>query len=605
MKKIKILFMCSSLFLSGDLIAQVTFPAGTNLCETTPWKLVWDEEFNQNALDANKWVTFSEDGDWDANGNLYNPPISTQPRQGTKVNYLQQNVVVGNGTCKLIAKYQPNTWYNSTKDFSGGYIKSIHKNNGNTQVQYFQRGRFEIRARISQAKKLSATFWLWKGGSAPGYAPQGSEIDIYEYQPDNDNTSGDNSLNDIRFTLHGWQRPSSPNNSTSDQSHVAVNVGNWHTYACEWDANFVRLYVDGILQVTKQRYSKLIGGVSVPGDGCNPVAGTTYYNDYLATFPFAEETMSLVASLDYLHDFDGGAGTPDRTYEIDYIRVYQRTPQSDLHEICGTINGPTQICADNVATTYTYNGDGFADGNGTWQVSSNLSIVSSSNTSITVKRLFAVQTATISVVNPNMYCPSNTISINTGIPDPVASVTSTYTAGHYSNSLHVASPAPNTTYHWNIITNKSPLAGVTSDGLSASAISNYTPLCFYLQSTGSCGSATTYYGNCTWLRPSHPVDSNTTSGNNINEPIEGKFDLKIFPNPAYDKLNITLTGGTTIGGKILIKIIDVNGKEIYYGDQVLNGDNSFVIDISKFTSGLYLIDFISGSEITHEKFVKQ
>jgi hypothetical protein len=107
MKK-NIFFFIMLVFLGLNILnAQVTFPTGTNLCETTPWKLVWYDEFDGAAINTNKWFTFLDDNNWGPNGVIV-PPISQESRTMNRgANFLDANVTVSNGTCKLTAKYQP------------------------------------------------------------------------------------------------------------------------------------------------------------------------------------------------------------------------------------------------------------------------------------------------------------------------------------------------------------------------------------------------------------------------------------------------------------------------------------------------------------------
>lgn len=589
--------------------AQVTFPAGTNLCETTPWKLVWYDEFDGTSIDNSKWFTFLDDGNWGPNGVIV-PPISQGSRTMNRgSNFTDANVVVSSGTCKLIAKYQPNTWINSTKLYTSGLIKARKNDaNGNSTPMYFNKGKFEMRARISKAEKIWAAYWLWAGGNS-SYGPGGSEIDMFEYMPINNSETSTNS-----FGFHGWDRgpgwPVSPDCTSDGNTFEMTNIDSWHIYSCEWDQNFVRLYIDGVLKFVKDRYKIQVGTAYMSTGVCTPSQGITYYNDpqVTATFPYPDEYLSFICSMDYRDNI--GPGQPDRNFEIDYIRIYQRTPQPDLHDVCGAISGPTQICANNVNTTYTYTGDAIALG-GTWQVSPNLSIVSSTNNSVTVKRTYATSDgATISIANPSVYCPSTSISIITGGPSAAASVQSTYTSGHYSNQLSIVNVAPNTTYNWSIRT-ATPNTWVSKTGANVSVVSNYTPLCFWVSGTNSCGTDYQEYGGCL-LKPA-PDDNNAPlifqqNLNYTNGILSEEESLKAitYPNPVENVLNIVI-GKDLIkyDNNLFLKITDINGKVLFKQSSVINKEGVINIDVSKYASGTYLITIQADSNVINEKFIKR
>lgn len=96
-------------------------------------------------------------------------------------------------------------------------------------------------------------------------------------------------------------------------------------------------------------------------------------------------------------------------------------------------------------------------------------------------------------------------------------------------------------------------------------------------------------------------NNNLTKEENTN-PSKNSMDteekIKIFPNPANDKLNVTLSTESSI---ISFKIINVAGIEIQSG--TLN--NLTTIDVSKLTPGLYFILIDTKKKTNTFKFVKK
>lgn len=372
--------------------AQVVFPAGTNLCESTPWKLVWYDEFDGTAINTDKWFTFLDDANWDDYGVIV-PPVSQGSRTMNRAsNFMDANVTVSGGTCKLTAKYQPNTWINSYKQYTSGLIKA--RKTGDNVPMFFNRGRFEMRARITRAKKSWAAYWLWQGGGHPG---GDSEIDIFEYMPTNN-------VNENTFSLHGWNRPGTSGETTVTGTFSYNNIDLWHVYTCEWDNNFVRIYMDNQLKFQGSRYT--LAGAPGTSSGCQPLAGTAYVEDVNKAFPFADESMSLICSMDYRKNVR--SRRPDAVFEIDYIRVYQRTPQSDLKDLCSYVNGPGRIGLNAPATYYASVGEGkFSE----WAVSPGLQIlatgIADDRPYITVKSVAKGEAWITAIIGGKPYgCPN-------------------------------------------------------------------------------------------------------------------------------------------------------------------------------------------------------
>lgn len=297
MNKQKNIFMATLLsLLSLQGGAQTTFPAGTSLCDTGSWKMVWHDEFDGAGLDASKWYTWTPS---------WNPKTQRQDtfartaytRRGSGVLYVDSNVYVSDGTCKLVARYQPTQWIaeNDTggsdtvrKDYVSGLI--------HTWARSFGPGRFEIRCRLPEAKKdVHATFWIWGDANR-------NEIDFFEwYGKKHRNTS----------VVHFWGKEG----ERHDGDIFRFNASGWHTYTCDWDHNFIRLYIDGDLKYTFRRYKGRYR------DDCHPKNGKTFSLNPAALDDM--ETGQLIVSLDADRKKKIPAGET-RTMEIDYIRVYER-----------------------------------------------------------------------------------------------------------------------------------------------------------------------------------------------------------------------------------------------------------------------------------------
>lgn len=71
-------------------------------------------------------------------------------------------------------------------------------------------------------------------------------------------------------------------------------------------------------------------------------------------------------------------------------------------------------------------------------------------------------------------------------------------------------------------------------------------------------------------------------------PIQNQFLLEVYPNPAYDYVNIQYE--TDHDDQLYLSIVDLSGKEAYYSEYYVNsGQNLIELDISRLIDGLYII----------------
>ncbi|HRO43411.1 MAG TPA: glycoside hydrolase family 16 protein [Flavipsychrobacter sp.] len=316
-----ILLLLFSEMVNGQQTVQ--FSKDTNLCETDNWKLMWRDEFEGNEINRQKWYTFIDDENW-VDGSVADPPIAVSARATKKAIYKGENVVVKDGHCTLIMKYDPSEWMGVSRNFSSAMIMA--KNFEGTAPLYFVRGRYEIRAKLPRATGVWATFWLYGGGDKNNH---GSEIDMVEYTPCR------SSLDRLPYHVHGFHRGNDYSEHYETGGDYKVkNVDDWHVYTTEWDKHFIRFYMDGVLKATVSRYES----------DCNPTPLKEYVDDEKNVFPRIDEGMKMLVTLDYTHNLYSrqlagiclpmpewlrnrdrvDAKQPEQKFIIDYIRVYQR-----------------------------------------------------------------------------------------------------------------------------------------------------------------------------------------------------------------------------------------------------------------------------------------
>jgi beta-glucanase (GH16 family) len=235
--------LCLLLFITVRLFSQtITFPSGTVLCDGSPWKLVFYDEFNGTGLDTTKWKPYYY---WDGG-----PSNWVSQRFYHNAILRDDNIDVSGGICHMkmwslgdTVQWHCDACYGETTYYSH-YTSSWLSTLWDVPYVY---GKFEIRAKMSIATKAHSAIWLWDGG-APA-----NEIDIVEgygdpYWTNRRTTSALHQGSDAITNLL-------PHNSFWDHIWGTLfNIGDWHTYACEWDSTEIRFYVDGGLYHKEERY---------------------------------------------------------------------------------------------------------------------------------------------------------------------------------------------------------------------------------------------------------------------------------------------------------------------------------------------------------------
>lgn len=186
--------------------------------------IMWQDEFDGNELDLNKWSYQIGDG---CDQNLCgwgNNELQS---------YQQDNIVVSNGTLKITARKERIRG----SQYTSGRINSKGKAD-------FTYGRFEASIKLPAGDGLWPAFWMLSTDEFYGTWPQSGEIDIMEYVA----STPDEILGYIHYgELY-------PNNQSQGNTYKLPNdnfYNAFHEFAIEWEPGEIRWYMDGILYSTK------------------------------------------------------------------------------------------------------------------------------------------------------------------------------------------------------------------------------------------------------------------------------------------------------------------------------------------------------------------
>nr|MDA3953739.1 family 16 glycosylhydrolase [Bacteroidales bacterium] len=386
-------------------------------CSSETWKLVFHDEFNGTSLDQSKWRSSYCDGGCRTHGNEAQI-------------YLDENVVLSNGKLKLIAKKENVTWNGISKAYSSGMIM--------TKDPFpFFKGKFEIKAKIPYGMGFWPAFWL--------YGHEANEIDVFEFGCDRPESLYTNVHTEETGSHLDWSIEHDNNINYSSKSHI---------YSVEWDTEQIIFKVDNTVIREMYRYTTSLGQALV----CPSSYGT---GTYLENILMPDNNMDIIlnlaiasASTTFFTNPPNSSTVFPNAFEIDYVRVYQRTPQSGFSDLCANreIIGASKIC-NGVSKTYTFNGP-FEELS--WNVSSKLLIVNTTDNSVTVRPVnqYAKGSASIVCEDIGSICNETNFTKNISVGGP--NFGSAYVKGPTQltpglSAVYSVSPAQGaTSYEWEI-----------------------------------------------------------------------------------------------------------------------------------------------------------
>lgn len=304
----KYLLLLCFMLLAGTLcMAQPHYPSmlanRTVGCDSTPWVLVLDDQFNGTTLMPH-WITFNSwcgmsGGDHD---NWYGSRVQLNRADSpVPLNLiLDKNVVIANGYAHLRTFKETAQWLCNacTQDtarvkVTTGLLNLKYSLGGFCSDGYtMSRGKIAVRAKFSASPYVYNSIWLWHGTNGI------NELDVIEARYNRDGTRS------ASYNVHEWNQelmiPNEDpnyvrlrnNNPDSLPYHADASIGirprnsvigntqrrtamvslygrndlfrnkskidyeSWHVYGMEWENNKVRYYVDDRLVADIPRYLK-------------------------------------------------------------------------------------------------------------------------------------------------------------------------------------------------------------------------------------------------------------------------------------------------------------------------------------------------------------
>jgi hypothetical protein len=237
----------------------------------SPWRLVWQDEFNGSEVDQGKWSAEQQKSGW-VNNELQ-----------SYAGFRRENVRVENG--QLIIEGRRD--YHEGSEYSSARIHTRFKAS-------WTYGRMEARMLPPAGWGTWPAFWLLPEDQSRGWPAYG-EIDVMEH------------VGYDRNVVHATTHSTAYNWKSGVQRTARINVpgavDGYHLYAVEWFGDRIEAYVDGVKYFTSVNN----------GQGENH-------------WPF-NKPFHLIFNLAIGGDWGGAQGVDPNVWpqqlKVDYVRVYQ------------------------------------------------------------------------------------------------------------------------------------------------------------------------------------------------------------------------------------------------------------------------------------------
>lgn len=96
-------------------------------------------------------------------------------------------------------------------------------------------------------------------------------------------------------------------------------------------------------------------------------------------------------------------------------------------------------------------------------------------------------------------------------------------------------------------------------------------------------------------------DDELVSLSGLGNEIQNAAVLLLWPNPAGDHVNLSLSG--VPNGEIKVNVIDLSGKSVIARSFDAGGEMQYRLDISSLQAGMYIVNVASGDKVVNQKLV--
>lgn len=284
----------------------VYYDSAILLCREEPWVLIFEDNFDGNALNIQ---------DWDI--------VTGVPRdfyfKKQKAWHQKENIEVSDGSLKIITRreyktnmqyivsYDPLTYNTSDFEYTSGEIWS---------KRGFMYGKYEARIKIPNGWGLWPAFWLYGDGAI------GNEVDIFEYWNEYDvfDNPKPSDLSKIQhMTVHyDYDHGGKVEHEGTSYRHDDMST-DYHIYTLIYLPGYMRWEVDGN---TVYEYNRYYYHITPPSPvGCQLFPLQAYYVDLLYPPPPMNVILNIAVECSERGKPNSNTLLPAQM-EVDWFRYY-------------------------------------------------------------------------------------------------------------------------------------------------------------------------------------------------------------------------------------------------------------------------------------------
>jgi beta-glucanase (GH16 family) len=315
---------CFTVYGQGDgCDAKLVMLTEDGLCNSNPYVLVFEDNFDGNTLDLTNWeLQTAHQGSF---------------VEGADYQYFSlENNEVSNGILKIVAKRDPGlrkavSWMGSLDTVEDGFQNLRQYEYTSSCIwtkRKFSYGKFEIRCKLPKGKGFFPAFWTYGNSGIGQY--DWNEIDVFEFW--NENNAFGNYDPSRLSKFHKMNAYSDFNDEGVYNCSVKYEgvdfSADFHTFSVTWTPYKLIWEVDGEVVRSSYTYHTLSG----QDVDCNSLQA---WQPYLRNKWIPKHPMNIIANL----SVQQGENAPDEettfpsALEIDFIKYYKQLPCSNEVEI--------------------------------------------------------------------------------------------------------------------------------------------------------------------------------------------------------------------------------------------------------------------------------
>lgn len=247
----------------------------TGNIETSDWKIIWSDEFNETKINRNNWTY----------------DIGAQGWGNKELEYYtdrSDNSWIEDGN--LIIKAQK-------EDYAGSKYTSARLKT--QMLQSFTYGKIEARIKMPSQQGLWPAFWMLGISQTDEYWPRCGEVDIMEHI---------NKENVVHGSMHYYvnDRKTEFNKTLSEKSKN-IDITQYHIYSVQWDKEKIKWFVDN-----EQYFEQDISNMD------------TFHRPFYII-------LNLAVGGNWPGNPDKSTVFPSSMY-VDYVRVYNKKSEKNFKD---------------------------------------------------------------------------------------------------------------------------------------------------------------------------------------------------------------------------------------------------------------------------------